>query len=113
MSCNFPVIGSLALPDHITRALFAVPPTGDGLTANGDSRLHVVCGERVVIINSTLSLFVAVAWKSTCERNLKECFRWVQFSSVMSQFASFYNGNLLMHCFTLFAGPWMKILIGS
>jgi len=36
------------------------------------------------------------------ERNLRECFCCVQFS-----------GNLLMHYFTLFAGPWMKILIGS
>ena len=57
MRCSFSVIGSLALPDHILRALCAVPPMGDGLTANGDSRLHFGCGERVVIINSTLSGF--------------------------------------------------------
>ena len=31
---------------------------------------------------------MADAWKSTCERNLRECFRCVQFSCVMSQFAS-------------------------
>jgi hypothetical protein len=51
--------------------------------AYGDSKL-----------NNTI---VEDAWKSTCERNLRECFRCVQFYSVMSQFASFFNGNLLMH----------------
>ena len=40
MRCDFSVIGSLALPDRIVRALFAVPPMRDGLTANGDSRLR-------------------------------------------------------------------------
>ena len=67
-------------------------PPWDGMTANGDSWPYFVCGERVVIINSTLS---------SCERNVRECFRCVQFS-VMSQFV-----------LTLFAGPWTKILIGS
>ena len=48
---------------------------------------------------------MADAWKSTCERNLRNASA-VKFSNVMSQFASFVNDNLLMHCFTLFAGPW-------
>jgi hypothetical protein len=34
---NFFYVGSLALPDHIVRAPFAVPLTGDGLIANGSS----------------------------------------------------------------------------
>jgi len=29
------------------------------------------------------------------------------------KFASFFNGNLLMQCFTVFAGPLTKILIDS
>ena len=50
---------------------------------------------------------MADAWKSTCERNLRECFRCVQV--IISRLASFISGNLLKIVSHCLLGPGRRI----